>query len=113
MLTYAFECVKLKWNDLPQLDRPWNFILCKVFKTYDKDCIADIQISISQSVSMAIDTGKIKYIGKLKQSKKTFLAGLIQIFGYLLLTKSLSNMQTFCNNFKDHLLHIFCKKIPA
>ena len=38
-------------------------------KTYDKDCITDIQISIRQLlISMDIDTRKMKYISKLKLS---------------------------------------------
>ena len=48
-------------------------IFLKVFQTYDKDCITDIQIGIRQlPISMDIDTRKMKYISKLKLSKKDF-----------------------------------------
>ena len=48
LLTYACECAKFNHNDLSQLDRAWNFVFWKAFKTYDKHCIVDIQISIRQ-----------------------------------------------------------------
>ena len=48
LLTYACECVIFNRSDLSQLDRAWNSVFWKVFKTYDKDCIADIWISIRQ-----------------------------------------------------------------
>ena len=57
LLTYACECVRFNRSDLSQLDRTWNSVFWKLFKTYDKDCIADIHISISQlPISMDIDT---------------------------------------------------------
>ena len=95
--------VKINRSDLSQLHRTWNSVFRKVFKTYDKDCMADIQISIRQ-LTISVDyTRKIKYVSKLKLSKNKILAGLITISGYLQLTKLLSdyNMQDICNNFKE------------
>ena len=48
LLTYACECARINRSNLSQLDRAWNSVFWKVFKTYDKDCIVDIQISIRQ-----------------------------------------------------------------
>ena len=92
----------------------WNSVLWKVFKTYDKDCIADIQISIRHlPISMDIDTREMKYISKLKLSKLKILAGLFNISGYEQLTKFCSdyNMPDICHNFKQCLLNIFCKNV--
>ena len=107
LLTCACQCVKFNRSDLSQLVRAWNSVFWKVFNTYDKDCIVDIQISISQlPISMDIDTRKMKYISKLKLSKNQVLAELFNISVYLQLTKLLSdyNMPDVCNNFKDGLL---------
>ena len=85
------------------LDKAWNSVFWKVFKTYDKDCIADIQINIRLlPIYMDFDTRKMKYISKHKLSKNKFLAGLFNISGFLQLTKLLSdyNMPDICNNFK-------------
>ena len=84
LLTYDCECVKFNRSDLLQLDRAWNSEFWKVFKTYVKDCIADIQISIRQlPISMDIDTRKINYISRFKLSKNQTLAELYKISGYL------------------------------
>ena len=83
-----------------------------MFKIYDKDCIADIQISIRQlAISMDIDK-KMKYISKLKLSKNKILTGLFNISGYLQSTKLLSdyNMPDICHNFKEYLLDNFLLK---
>ena len=103
LLTYACECVKFNRSDLSQLDSVWNYVFWKVFKTYDKDCITDIQLSISQiPISMGIDNRKMKYISKLKLSMNKTLAGLFNISSCLQLTKLSSgyNMPDICNNFK-------------
>ena len=115
LLTYACECVKFNRSDLSQLDRFWNSVFWKVFKTYDSYYIADIQISIIRQllIYMDIDTRKLKYISKRKLSKNKILAGLYKISGYLQLTKLLSdyNMPDICNNFKDCLLDFFFVKM--
>ena len=90
LLTYACECVKFNRSDLSQLDRTWNSVFWKVIKTYVKDCIVDIQISIRQlPISMDIDTRKMKYISKFELSKNNILAGMFNISGYLQLTQLL------------------------
>ena len=93
IVNICLECVRFNHSDLLQLDRVWNSVFWKVFKTYDKDCILDIHISIRQRKLL---TNKV-------------LAGLFQISGYLQLTKLLSdnNMPDICNDFKDHLLDFF------
>ena len=114
LLTYACKCVKFNQSDLSQLDRAWNSVFWKVFKTYDKHCIADIQISIRQlPISIDMDTRKMKYISKLKLSKNKILAELFNISGYLQLTKLLSdyNMPGICNNCKQCLLDFYCKNV--
>ena len=108
--TYACECVIFNQSDLSQLDMAWNSVSWKVFKTYDKDCIADTKIRIRQlSICMDIDTRKMKYISKLQLSKNKILAGLFRTFGYLQLTKLLSDydIPDICNNFKECLLDFF------
>ena len=75
LLTYACECVKSKSNrsDLSQLDRAWISIAWKVFETYDKDCIADIQISIRHlPTSMDSDTKKWSISLNLNYRRTTF-----------------------------------------
>ena len=55
------------------LDRAWNSVFWKVFRTYDKDCIIDIQISIRQlPISIDIDTRKMKYISKVNYRRTRF-----------------------------------------
>ena len=108
---------QINYSDLSQMDRVWNSVFLKVLKTYYKDCIADIQISIRQLPnSMDIDTWKkyliyYKYISKLKLSKNKILAGLFNISGYWQLTKLLSdyNMPDICNIFKGCLLDFLGK----
>ena len=77
--TYSCECVKFNRSDLSQLDRAKNSVFWKVFKTNNKDCVADIQISIWQlPISMNIDTRKMKFISKHKLWVNKILAGLLK-----------------------------------
>ena len=111
LLTYACKC-QIYCSVLSQLDRAWNSVFWKVFKTYDKDCIADIQVSLRQlEISLNFNTRKMKYISKLKLSKNKVLVGLFHVSGYLQLTKLLSDnsMPDIYNNFMNRLLDIFCK----
>ena len=57
LLTYACEYVQFNRSDLSQLDRACNSVFRKVFKTYNKDCIADIQVR-QLPISMDFDRNK-------------------------------------------------------
>ena len=98
LLTFACECDKFNRSDLSQPNRVQNSVFWKVFKTYDKDCIADNQFSIRQlPISMDIDKRKMKYIGKLKLQKNKNLAGMFNISGYFQLNNCCQTItcQTF------------------